>query len=179
MIELAQMPRERFAGYRDHLVRDYAQEKVRAGAWSPEEAPRRAAEDVDGQLPEGTDTEGHHLYLLRDRATAEEVGAVWIAVRDSGVGRSVWVYDIQVHEPFRRRGHATRALRAIESAARDLGADSVGLHVFGHNCAARALYERLGYETTSVVMRRRLPQGRDGVTLTIDDPPPQTPRLSY
>ncbi len=156
MTELAEMPRERFAGYRDHLVRDYAQEKVRAGAWSPEEAPRRAAEDVDGQLPEGTDTEGHHLYLLRDRATAEEVGIVWIAVRDSGVGRSVWVYDIQVHEPFRRRGHATRALRAIESAARDLGADSVGLHVFGHNCAARALYERLGYETTSVIMRRRL-----------------------
>jgi ribosomal protein S18 acetylase RimI-like enzyme len=153
MIVLAEMPRERFAGYRDHLVRDYAREKDRAGAWSSEEAPRR---HVDGQLPEGTDTEGHHLYLLRDRATAEEVGIVWIAVRDSEVGRSVWVYDIQVHEPFRRRGHATRALRAIESAARDLGADSVGLHVFGHNCAARALYERLGYETTSVIMRRRL-----------------------
>ena len=179
MTELAEMPRERFAGYRDHLVRDYAREKDRAGAWSSEEAPRRAAEDVDGLLPKGTNTEGHYLYLLRDRATAEEVGIVWIAVRDSEVGRSVWVYDIQVHEPFRRRGHATRALRAIESAARDLGADSVGLHVFGHNCAARALYERLGYETTSVVMHRRLPQGRDGVTLTIDDPSPQTPRLSY
>ena len=71
MIELAEMPRERFVGYRDDLVRHYAQEKVRAGAWSPEEAPRRAAEDVDGQLPEGTDTEGHHLYLLWDRATAD------------------------------------------------------------------------------------------------------------
>ena len=157
MIELAEMPRERFVGYRDDLVRHYAQEKVRAGAWSPEEAQRRAAEDVDGLLPEGTNTEGHYLYHLRDRTTAEEVGAVWIAVRDSEVGRSVWVYDIQVHEQFRRRGHATRALRAIESAARDSGADSVGLHVFGLNSATRALYEKLGYETMSVVMRRRLP----------------------
>jgi RimJ/RimL family protein N-acetyltransferase len=157
MIELAEMPWERFVGYRDDLVRDYAQEKALSGAWSPDEAPRRAAEDVDGLLPEGTDTEGHYLYLLRDRTTAEEVGAVWIAVRDSGVGRSVWVYDIQVHEPFRRRGHATRALRAIESRAKVLGADRVELHVFGHNLAARALYEKLGYEPTSVIMRRRLP----------------------
>ena len=157
MIELAEMPRERFVGYRDDLVRHYAQEKVRAGAWSPEEAQRRAAEDVDGLLPEGTNTEGHYLYLLRDRTTAQEVGVVWIAVRNSDVGRSVWVYDIQVHEPFRRRGHATQALRAIESRAKVLGADRVELHVFGHNCAARALYEKIGYEPTSLIMRRPLP----------------------
>jgi RimJ/RimL family protein N-acetyltransferase len=157
MIELAEMPRERFVGYRDHLVRDYAQEKVLAGVWSPDEAPCRAAEDVDGLLPEGTNTEGHCLYLLRDRTTAQEVGVVWIAVRNSDVGRSVWVYDIQVHEPFRRRGHATQALRAIESRAKVLGADRVELHVFGHNCAARELYEKIGYEPTSLIMRRRLP----------------------
>lgn len=152
------MPRERFPSYRDDLVRDYARDKVRAGAWPPEEAPGRAAADVDGLLGDGTETEGHYLYLLRDRSTAEEVGVVWLAVLDSGVGGSVWIYDIEIHERFRRRGHATNALRAVEERATELGADSVELHVFGHNPAARALYDKVGYETTSVVMRRRLDQ---------------------
>ena len=159
MIELVELPRERFPAYRDDLIRDYARDKVRAGAWSPEEAPRLSAADVDGLLKDGTDTEGHYLYFLRDRSTAEEVGAIWIAVRDSGDGRSVWIYDIQIYGPFRRRGHATQALRAVEARASELGADSVELHVFGHNPAARALYEKVGYETRSVVMRRRLNQG--------------------
>ncbi len=150
------MPRERFSAYRDGLVRDYARDKVQAGAWSSEDAPRRAAADVDGLLPDGTETEDHYLYLLRDRSPAEEVGVVWLAVLDSGVGRSVWIYDVQIYEPFRRKGHATRALRAVEGRAIELGAESVELHVFGHNPAARALYEKVGYETTSVVMRRRL-----------------------
>jgi hypothetical protein len=32
----------------------------------------------------------------------------------------------------------------------------VGLYVFGHNDVARALYEKTGYDTTSVVMSKRL-----------------------
>ena len=156
MIELVELPRERFPAYREVLVRDYARDKVRAGTWSSEEAPRRSAADVDGLLADGTETEGHYLYLLRDRSIAEEVGVVWLAVHDSGVGRSVWIYDIEVYEPFRRKGYGTQALRAVEERATELGAERVELHVFGHNPAARALYEKAGYETTSVVMRRRL-----------------------
>ena len=156
MIELMELPRERFPAYREELIRDYAREKVLAGAWSPEEAPQRSLADVDGLLEDGADTEGHFLYLLLDHSTAEEVGVVWLAVQDTRVGRSVWIYDVQIHEPSRRKGHGTQALRAIEGRAAELGAESVELHVFGHNLAARALYEKAGYETTSVVMRRRL-----------------------
>ena len=156
MIELAEMPRERFIPYRENLIREYAQDKVRAGVWSPEEAPRRAEADVDGLLASGTQTEGHHLYLLRDLSAGEEVGAVWLAVRDSGVGRSVWIYDIVVYEPLRRRGHGTRALRAVEKKAAELGAGKVELHVFGHNPGARSLYKRSGYTPNSIVMSKGL-----------------------
>lgn len=55
--------------------------------------------------------------------------------------------------------YGTQALRAVEERAIELGAVNVELHVFGHNPAARSLYEKVGYETTSVVMRRRLRQG--------------------
>jgi RimJ/RimL family protein N-acetyltransferase len=156
LIELVEMPGERFPRYRENLIREYAKDKVRAGVWSPEEAQRRAEADTDGLLAQGTNTEGHYLYLLRDPSAGEEVGVVWLAVQDTGVGRSVWIYDIQIHEPFRRRGHGTEALRAVEKRAAELGAEKVELHVFGHNPGARALYERSGFATTSVVMSKRL-----------------------
>jgi RimJ/RimL family protein N-acetyltransferase len=140
--------------YRKDQVRHYAADKVRAGAWSQAEAEGRAARDVDGLLPEGPATQGHFLYSVRDDSIDAEVGTVWFALRDSGVGRSVWIYDIIIHENFRRKGYASRTLDLVEERARDLGAKSVELHVFGHNHGARNLYEKLGYNITSITMAK-------------------------
>ena len=140
--------------YRTNLVRHYAADKVRAGAWSQAEAEGRAARDVDGLLPEGPATQGHFLYSVRDDSMGAEVGTVWLALKDSGVGRSVWIYDIIIHEDFRRKGYASSTLDLVEERARDLGAKSVELHVFGHNRGARALYEKMGYNITSITMAK-------------------------
>lgn len=45
---------------------------------------------------------------------------------------------------------------AGEQLARSRGAQSLGLNVFGFNSAARGLYESLGYEETSVKMKKSL-----------------------
>jgi ribosomal protein S18 acetylase RimI-like enzyme len=150
-VELEEGP---YRDYKKNLVRHYAADKVRAGAWSQAEAEGRAARDVDGLLPEGPATQGHLLYSVREDSSDAEVGIVWFALRDSGVGRSVWIYDIIIHENFRRKGYASRTLELVEERARDLGAMSVELHVFGHNRGARALYEKLGYNITSITMAK-------------------------
>jgi hypothetical protein len=48
LVELGDAP---YHEYRKDLVRDYAADKVRAGAWSRAEAESRAARNVDGLLP--------------------------------------------------------------------------------------------------------------------------------
>ena len=153
LVELDDAP---YRAYRDHLVRDYAADKVRAGAWSESEAQLRAAKDVDGLLPEGPATQGHFLYSVREDAADAEVGTVWFALRDSGVGRYVWIYDIIINENFRRRGYASRTLELVEARAKELGAKSVELHVFGHNQGAQALYEKVGYSVTSITMAKQI-----------------------
>ena len=150
-IELEDGP---YREYREELVRDYAADKVRAGAWSQAEAEGRAARDVDGLLPEGPATHGHFLYSVKDDSTGADVGAVWFALRNSGVGPSVWIYDIMINENCRRKGYASRTLELVEDRARALGAKSVELHVFGHNHGARALYEKVGYKETSIIMAK-------------------------
>ena len=153
-VGFAEFEEGQFREYRKNLVRHYAADKVRAGAWSQAEAEGRAARDVDGLLPEGPATQGHLLYSVREDSSDAEVGIVWFALRDSGVGRSVWIYDIIIHEDFRRKGYASRTLDLVEERARDLGAKSVELHVFGHNRGAQALYEKLGYNITSITMAK-------------------------
>jgi ribosomal protein S18 acetylase RimI-like enzyme len=151
LVELDDGP---YREYRKDLVRDYAADKVRAGAWSQAEAESRAARDVDGLLPEGPSTQGHFLHSVRDDSTGADVGNVWFALRDTGVGRSVWIYDIIIHENFRRKGYASRTLELIEDRATELGARSVELHVFGHNHGARALYEKVGFNETSITLAK-------------------------
>jgi RimJ/RimL family protein N-acetyltransferase len=153
LVELGDAP---YHKYTKNLVRDYAADKVRAGAWSQAEAEGRAARDVDELLPEGPATQGQFLYSVRDDLTDDEVGIVWFALRNSGVGRSVWIYDIIIHENFRRKGYASRTLELVEDRARELGARSVELHVFGHNHGARALYEKMNYNETSITMAKQV-----------------------
>ncbi len=156
MVDLKAMPEGRFPEFRAHLAGHYARDKVEAGTWSPEEAPRRAEADLDGLLPDGTKTRGHFLYAIRDAASSEEVGTLWLAVRNQSAARVVWIYDIEIFGPFRRRGYATKTLAAAEREAAELGAERIELHVFGHNEAARALYEASGYAPTDIVMSKRL-----------------------
>ena len=118
-----------FREYRKQLVRDYAQDKVRAGVWSGAEAEGRASRDLDQLLREGPATRDHFLYSVRDDSVPAEVGIVWIEVRDSGVGRTLWIYDIIIHEQFRRRRYARRTLELIDEKARVLDAARVELHV--------------------------------------------------
>ena len=101
-------------------------------------------------------TRDHFFYAVRDASASEEVGTLWLAVRNPGAGCMVWIYDIEIFGPFRRKGFATLTLGAAESKAKELGVDRVELHVFGHNAAARALYKRSGYKATSIVMAKRL-----------------------
>lgn len=62
--------------------------------------------------------------------------------------------DDEVKPEFRRQGDAKASFDALEPLVRELGLTRIGLHVFGHNPGARALYRKLGYSVTSVNMRR-------------------------
>jgi RimJ/RimL family protein N-acetyltransferase len=153
-VTLVDLEGARFYEYREHLVRDYAADKVRAGAWPADEAEERSAREVDGLLPDGPLTPDHYLYSVRDESVPAEIGNLWVSPRDSGAGRALWIYDIAVHEEYRRRGYAEIILHLVEDKARELGASRVELHVFGHNQAARALYEKLGYTPTGITMAK-------------------------
>ncbi len=142
-VELRPMTATEFAAYRATAVEAYAQDLFDSGAFLDlESALESAATQTAHLLPAGRDSPGHHLWTAYDGHVP--VGILWIFAG----GDAAFIYDIEVRTDQRRLGYGREILDAGALAARRLGAEAVGLNVFGHNDGARALYETAGYATT-------------------------------
>ena len=87
----------------------------------------------------------------------EPVGLGWLELRRKASGVSAWVYDVQARgRTDVVRASAARSWRRCTTQARELGATTIALNVFGHNTAAIRLYDSLGYAVTAQQMRRDL-----------------------
>jgi ribosomal protein S18 acetylase RimI-like enzyme len=77
----------------------------------------------------------------------EPVGLVNLGVRD----RDAWIGGVGVVASARRGGVGEALMRAVHEEARSRGIERVWLEVIVENTAARALYEKLGYEVVQDV----------------------------
>ena len=162
MTALMPMRPEVFAAYLPQAVARYADDNVASGRWTADEALARSQADFDALLPQGLGTPDNHLYEIQAMPDGQTVGFIWFAVVDRQGRRSAFVYDVEIEAAFRRRGPARAAFRALEPIVRALGLSQIGLHVFGHNPGALALYGALGYGVTGLNMQKTLPPGEAG-----------------
>ncbi len=156
MVKLESMSDDEFGQWRDSHSKDYAEEKIKSGAWSVEEAPRLADEEYTRLLPQGLQTADNFLYTALDEATGEKVGHIWFTKMTYGGQTFAFVYDLIIFEEYRRKGYGEATMLALEEKVKEQGLDSIALHVFGHNHAAKALYEKIGYEITDLNMMKKL-----------------------
>jgi ribosomal protein S18 acetylase RimI-like enzyme len=150
------MSQDEFEAYLESAVDHYAQEHVRAGNWSPEQARTLSEDSYHSLLPDGVATPDQYLFTIEDQALGEKVGMLWFAVEERVGAPRAFLYDIRIEEACRRRGYGTEALQALEAKVRELGLATIELHVFGHNDTAQAMYEKLGYQVTDLRMSKTL-----------------------
>lgn len=155
-MQLNPMSEADFAAYLDTSIASYAAEHIKAGGWTEEEGLEKAKQSFDRLLPNGVNSPNQHLFSLYDENTGETVGMIWLAVEGNPNKTYGYIYDVVVDEAHRRKGYGEQAFRLIEEKARELGQSEIRLHVFGHNHGARALYEKLGYITTNLMMKKEL-----------------------
>lgn len=148
------MSGEQFRAYRDVAERTYAENIVRSGAMPEREALQKASADFDNLLPDGVDTADHEFWTALD--AGDEVGMLWLAFTEKSDGLHAFGYDFLVTSGRRRQGIGRAIMAAAEEVCRERGVVEVGLSVFGFNAGARALYEQMGFEVTTVHMRRRM-----------------------
>lgn len=156
MIRLVPMNGATYQAYLAVTVREYAEDRIKAGNWQPAEALERSAQEFRQYLPDGVATKDNYLYDIEDEALGIKVGMIWLGRIMQGTKPAMFIYDFVIDEAHRRTGYGEQAMLAAEVQAKALGYDTIALHVFGHNHAARALYEKLGYEITNINMAKKL-----------------------
>jgi ribosomal protein S18 acetylase RimI-like enzyme len=151
MIHFVLMNDDEYKNYLSSAITSYAEEKVISGNWSQEESISKAEEEYTRLLPKGVKTDNNFLYSILDDDKA--IGAIWLAQLSEEKG---YIYDINIVEKYQGFGYGKEAMKQIEKVGQKLGMKKIGLHVFGHNKVARGLYDKLGYQTTNVLMEKEI-----------------------
>jgi ribosomal protein S18 acetylase RimI-like enzyme len=135
-----------FAGYAQDLVQE-------RGLWHGE-AEARAAGRLAELLPDGPRTDG--MILRTVVAWGVPVGWVWAGLPAPPRPAMGWLHNIEIDEPYRRRGYGRAAVTAVETELARRGVRTMGLNVHGANTGARRLYDRLGYRLLAQQMAKHL-----------------------
>jgi len=151
-VTLQPMPPERLAVWMEQSYDAYVADRMSSGE-ARDVAEHNADESWATNFPGGQPLATHRIFDVV--ADGETVGMLWIAPHIAGSDQW-WIYDIEIDQAHRRKGHARAALELGHAEAKALGAASIGLNVFGFNTGARALYEELGYEISAIQMIRQL-----------------------
>ena len=104
----------------------------------------------------GLTTPEQYLFAIVDGVEGHQVGSLWYGIRDEGGHRFAYLNDIWIAENYRRQGYSAAAMAAFEKSVAARGIDRILLHVFAHNPAAQALYDKVGYATSGIFLRKRL-----------------------
>ncbi len=117
------------------------------------EAEANVATSMDRMFPAGAPAPGQ--LVGRVLLDGKRVGELWIGPAGKDPARW-WVWDVTIDEGVRGRGYGRKTMLLAEELARANGATHLGLNVFARNEVARSLYTSLGYQETSVHMRKEL-----------------------
>jgi ribosomal protein S18 acetylase RimI-like enzyme len=100
----------------------------------------------------------------QSRGKMTAIAVIWLGqATDQRNGRlHPYVLLLYVQPDHRRRGLATALLEIAHQWAEAEGHSQISLQVFSHNQAAQALYEKLGYQSEAILMKRGLGEGEEG-----------------
>ena len=153
-VRLRPMTPEEFPAFMAESKAGYAHDIEVHGDQTREAALAKAEADFPAVLPLGLETPGHAIFAVE--ADGAAVGRLWLAERQAGGRRTLFIYDISIDPGEQGRGYGRAAMRLAEEEAERRGIGRIELNVFGGNDVARGLYRSLGYVETAVQMAKAL-----------------------
>jgi len=152
-VQLSEMTADEVAAWLPGSTARYIEDRVAAGE---DRATAARVAEVQRALtfPGGVPAAGHRLMHVL--AGGLPVGVVWVGPPALGGASTVFLYQIEINELHRGRGHGRAAMVATERFARTLGASRLMLNVFGFNTVARSLYDSLGFVEASAYLEKPL-----------------------
>lgn len=154
-LKLVKMTEAEFQTWQARNKKDYAADKMKANRLTQKEADEIAERDIKRLLPDGRESADNYLFSVKKEQN-ELVGYIWFGARGPADNRKAYLYDIVIEDHCQGQGLGKATMLLLEEEVKALGIDEIGLHVFGFNTRAIQLYQALGYETTDLMMAKKL-----------------------
>lgn len=140
------MTNEEFDSFFRWSVENHTKELMMQSDKTQDEAISEANAEVKEMLPEGLSTAQNHLMTFVETGSNENLGFIWTLYEVTAGRKQSFICDFAIWEPYRRKGYGAAALFLAEAKAmQDQCVESV-LFVRDDNGAARALYQKCGYQ---------------------------------
>jgi len=149
------MTHSEFGAWAVTEIAEYAADKQRTLGITHDQAMALATASQAEHLPDGMATPNAFFYVA-ETPEGTAVGSLWFNIREPHGEKECFIYDIVVDADYRRRGCGRQMLEQLNAIVAELGATKVGLHVFGFNDAAIALYRKCGFAVTDMTMVRQV-----------------------
>ena len=143
-VTIRKMTSDEFARFYTWSVESQTKELMEELGLSQEEASKEALKEISEMLPHGFHTE--HTDLMTVAADGENVGFIWTLYEESDGQKQVFLCDFAIWQPNRRKGYGAAALSLAEKNAAKAGCQKCVLFVSDNNAAAKALYDKCGYQ---------------------------------
>lgn len=154
MLSLNLMTKAQYDAFLNKMLPDYISGTMTALRMTKEEATAFAQNQINEILKEGQKTPNNFFYAITDENTQEQLGHLWLLLKEKSSEKNLFIADIFVDEHSRGKNVGTETLKWIDDKAKELGCATVSLHVFGHNQKAFKLYEKMGFAPFSIQMRK-------------------------
>ena len=152
--KLQKMNETEFDHYLEFLIPDYAKDLSENFIIPLEKATEESENLMKELFPSKQDSEGQLVYTIYSIEEDKNIGVIWYNIQSEN--KKAFIYHILINEEYRNKGYATFVLQELEETMKSSGITSMGLNVFGTNPNAHKLYEKLGYQTASTAMGKRL-----------------------
>ena len=143
-VRIRRMTDEEFEIFYHWSVEHHAKELMEEAHLSWEEAIQETMKEVSEMLPDGLNTENNDLMTIE--AEGESAGFIWTVLEETDGRKQSFVCDFAIWASKRRKGYGAVALCLAEKNAGEAGCRESVLFVADKNDAARALYEKCGYQ---------------------------------
>jgi GNAT superfamily N-acetyltransferase len=151
-VSLRPMTDDEIDEWLDERSEEYIADRVAMGE-DPDEARRIAGQQYGELFPDHRPAPGQYAYCV----LGDDGPIGWLVLGRRGADEGAfWVWDVKIVESERGKGHGRTTMLLAEEAAREAGAKTLGLNVFGRNTVARNLYESLGYSTLAIQMQKEV-----------------------
>ena len=145
-VTIRKMTDDEFETFYGWSIENHAKERVEQLHISQAEAIKQTIEEVAEMLPNGLNSPNNDLVTIVEEDSGESIGFIWTLHEENNGRKQSFLCDFAIWESKRRKGYASAALHLAEENAKAAGCQESVLFVADDNAAAKALYEKCGYQ---------------------------------